>query len=175
MMRYHLAICVVAFTPATVAAQDQIHMLNTFGEAITVWFWPDQTHEWIRPALYMPSNARVDVNLTSPGSYYIVVRDQADRDVHVGWRDLHQVSKKVRDGLILLDALYVPEQRTETSTVMVQKTEIVTGPDGKKHRVTRMVPEQRTRTFTAYRKEMQLKIRSGDRVISIDDVSPKQR
>jgi hypothetical protein len=100
------------------------------------------------------------VDLDHEGLFYIVLRDEEKRAIHVGWRDLKAAAETLApppDGVaeLSLSVAVVNEERTSSYTVSVPVSEIktkVVEVDGVErevtYEVTRMVSEERTRSYT---------------------------
>jgi hypothetical protein len=147
-----LAICVVSVIGVSdkVYAQANpliIKYVNGLDESIQLWFQPKGSREFIRPPVGIgPKGERaVSVSNKHTGKRYIVMRDEAQRDTHIGWVDIESVAASTSP-VLLIEGETVFEQKEEKFTTQVPVQEVVIGPDGQPKTITRFQSEHRTRT-----------------------------
>src|SRR5438105_1309941 len=110
-----LLLVVTLVTPS--ASADEVRFVNTVDEPYTVWLKSEQSDRWLRPELFLPRRSVVPVQIVRPGKHYLLVRDMAGRETHIGWVDLHAIAAAGMRTELLVDQLVVYETRTETVTV----------------------------------------------------------
>lgn len=140
-------------------AEPALRIRNDSSKAWSLLMYSETGKTWLPPT-FLPRRQAVKVDLSNAGRFYLVLRDDGDRDSHLGWRDLHAVAQRLAgppDGMaeLALSTRLVSEQREQTYTVQVPVSETRTRTllvDGvekqEEYVVTRMVPETRTRTVT---------------------------
>jgi hypothetical protein len=99
----------------------QVRLTNTINEQVSVWI-QTEVKQWVRPELYMPRRGSVGLNLATEGKYYIVLRDNVNRDTHIGWIDFHKIAR-VPKAELLIDQFFVTEKFTYTVTIPVTVSE----------------------------------------------------
>lgn len=99
----------------------QVQLKNTIDEQLSVWI-QTEAKKWVQPPLYMTRRGSAVINLGTPGKYYIVLRDNVNRDTHIGWIDFHKIAR-VPKAELLIDQLVVTEQFTYMVNETVTYTE----------------------------------------------------
>ncbi len=103
----------------------------------------------------------IAVSTQYKGKRYIVVRDEANRDTHIGWVDLEAIAKSSKP-VMLIDGLYVAEQSDQVYTIDVPYTEVRKGADGRDYTVTLARRESRIRTVEVKKRDgFALRVCSG--------------
>jgi hypothetical protein len=148
----------------------EIRFVNTLGEPVYLWFWPELKKQWVRPAVYLPRQGAQTVAFETPGKRYLVLRDQAQRDTHLGWVDVHRIAPQLPRGELLLDVLYVYETRVRTSVVCKSVPHTRFRRDGTVETIWRRVCEQREESYKVARPtDVRLMVRVGTGKQTLDD------
>jgi hypothetical protein len=136
-----------------------IKFVNSLDEAIELWFRPESSSKYIKPTLGLGPKVTKSIPLSDryPGRRYIVMRDEANRDTHIGWVDLEAIASS-RSPVVLIDGIVVTEQRTQQYTVAVPVYESVIGPDGRPRTVKKYRSETRERTVNVYLRVPRLRV-----------------
>jgi len=165
---------------AAPSTQKRLQIFNDSSTAWYLWICPERGKQWLKPQ-FLPRQQRVPVELDHEGLFYIVLRDESKRAVHLGWRDLRAAAEKLAtppDGVaeLSLSVAVVNEERTNTYTVQVSVAQTVTRiveVDGVKREVEvevkRMVPEERTRTTLVAIARPALSGRVAGKEVSFDE------
>ncbi len=103
-------------------AIDSIRIRNDCNQPWQLWMYVDARKAWSRPELFLPRKSSVKVNLAAPGRYYLVLRDEAKRDSHYGWVDLHRVARERPNDVVALTTVLETKTREETYTVNEPQT-----------------------------------------------------
>lgn len=174
------ALLVAGRCQAAPVAQRRLQIFNDSSTAWYLWICPERGKQWLKPQ-FLPRRQRVPVELDREGLFYIVLRDESKRAIHVGWRDLRAAAERLAtppDGVaeLSLSVAVVNEERTSTYAVQVPVTETVTKiveVDGVKRtveeQVTRMIPEERTRTIVVKTSRPVLSGRVAGKQVSFDE------
>jgi len=121
-----IAIALLQSAPAK--AYDTVIFVNTYGDPVYLWLWPERDKVWRRPPPFLRDSEVKPLTLVSEGRHYLVVKDEAGNEEHFEWIDFHKLVTHAPQEPIRLEQLVQYEQ--EERLVQVQ----------------RLVPEQRTRT-----------------------------
>lgn len=87
---------------AGVAGAAPVQIKNSLGEPVTLWLWTQRSQRWLAPPQYL---VRDGVIILNSDRYYVVLRDQANRDEILGWIDLDEISGRRPDAVIALDQI----------------------------------------------------------------------
>jgi hypothetical protein len=97
-------------------AFDVIRILNNSDQPWSCWMYVESKKAWNNPAFFLAKNAKTEIQLVSPGRFYLVLRDEAKRDQHLGWYDLHKLAQILpEDKTIDLVSVVVTEMPKESS------------------------------------------------------------
>jgi hypothetical protein len=140
-----------------------ITFINDVGESILVYFQPEGARSFLRPPLNLPKSRQIDVPYLSEysGKRYVVVRTEGRVDFHVGWYDLDRIARS-NDPRVLIDKETIYETRTETYTICKPVWEIIIDDFGNRKKISKMVPEERTREHRVKVPKIQLKVGTKD-------------
>ncbi len=134
----------------TTLGQDNrfIKYQNNLDESVEIWFRPESASTYLRPPLVLRPRTELQAQLSSAyrGKRYIVLRDEARRDTHIGWIDLEETAKSAKP-VILIDGIVVTEMRTRQVAVSVPVMKEVTGQDGRRHTVVVYQQEMRSEEY----------------------------
>jgi len=100
-----------------VAAASVIKIKNSYGEPMYVWFWPKVEEQWIRPAMFLPRRQSREFRVTNEGRHYIVLKDLAQREEHIGWYDLRELAATLASTELVLHKI----EKVRTGTRKVAK------------------------------------------------------
>lgn len=157
----------------------RLQIRNDSGNAWFLWMYPEHGKQWRKPQ-FLPRRQAVPVDLQGEGRFYLALRDESDRAIHVGWRDLRAAAEKLAvppDGVaeLSLTTAIVEETREQTYMVSVPRTETViriVEENGVKREVestvTVMVPEHRTRTVSVTTEQVVLRGTAAGRPFTLD-------
>lgn len=122
----------------------------------TLWMYAAHEKKWLAPR-FLPRDQAVGIDLAAAGPFYLVLRDDGDREQHVGWQDLHAAVRELatppdRVAELTLTTTLERRQMTETFAVQVPVQEQVVRTvviNGERKEVTeivtKMVTEERQR------------------------------
>lgn len=126
------------------ALGESLMLRNETGAQAQVWLRPSNSKTFLQPAIRLANSEKKSFEFSSPGKYYVVVRDPTKTDFHIGWLELHAVAKESPDNLVLVKKF----QRTVEKEVQVTKfrqemrTRVL--PDGTIEEITVKVPSVET-------------------------------
>lgn len=174
----------VAFTLQSgdvTASGSVLRIRNDSPQPWSLWMYSEQGRQWLAPT-FLPRKQAVKVDLPAAGRVYLVLRDDGDRDRHLGWRDLHAAAEKLAgppDGVaeLALSTRLVTEQREEAYAVEtpVQETRVRTVVvDGVEREieetVTVMVPRMETRVVSVSTEIVAFSGMRDGEPVDLDDV-----
>ena len=138
-----IAVCVLFAGEAVAGHKVVIH--NMWQQSYQVWFWPRGSTRWLRPPLYLRKLESKKADLDASDPYYVVLRDDAQRDTHLGWIDLKTASQANPGYDIIIEELSEEKEIPYNVTVCSPETRTRTI-DGKPYTYTVNVPHTETRT-----------------------------
>lgn len=140
-------------------AEPALRIRNDSSKAWSLLMYSETGKTWLPPT-FLPRRQAVKVDLSTAGRFYLVLRDDGDRDIHLGWRDLHAAARRLAGppdeiAELALSTRLVSEQREQEYTVQVPvmvtrtSTVVVDGVEKQVEEIiTKTVPETRTKTLT---------------------------
>ena len=97
------------------SSAQQIRVINDYGERVELWQFVKA--DWDQPPLRLLRNGDGYVDLTRPGKYFLLLRDSAQRDRDIGWKDLHPIYEIDHNASLRLNQLFVSETRIRLFTI----------------------------------------------------------
>lgn len=185
--RWVLIVTVAALASFGRAAPDAVpdggvlRIRNDSPHPWTLWMYAANEKKWLEPR-FLPRERAVGIELAAAGPYYLVLRDDGDREQHIGWQDLHAAVRALatppdRVAELALTTAVERRQMTETYTVQVPVTEQVVRTiviDGEQKEitetVTKMVTEERMRGVQVQVEVAALRGMRGGEPVDLADV-----
>lgn len=169
-LSFIVASFLVTFLSSEAIGQPPLHIVfvNDVGESLLVYFQPESASSFLKPPLNLPKNRQVDVPYLSQytGKRYVVVRTEGRVDFHLGWYDLDRIARS-NDPRVLIDKETLYEMRSETYTICKPQWEEIIDQFGNRRRISKMVPEERTRERRVEVRRIRLKVmtRNGWQIV----------
>lgn len=161
---FHELLCLVLVASGNLLAEDKqitssVKYTNGLSESVTIWFQPQSATTYLRPPLAIGPHSTQSSPIDSKhkGKRYIVVRDESNRDTHVGWVDVEAIAKS-KTPIMLIDGVEIVESVTQVYTVNIPVYETRIGSDGRPYQVTLCRQELRTRQVQVSRHLVHLKV-----------------
>jgi len=85
------ALVVVLWLCAKSSGAEAVEIVNTMPEPVYIWVM-QTSGRWESP-VYAGRGGVAKVPLGNPGKYYVNIRDSHNRDLPVGWVDLHELAE----------------------------------------------------------------------------------
>ena len=144
----------------------EITFSNQLDEPISLWFQPEGADRFLRPPVFLgpkPNGEKtVPLSQAHRNKRYIVIRDKANEDTHVGWVDLERIASS-KTPVMLVAGVVVVRNCVVPYTVATTVRDEEISPDGQVRWVPRVVTEQRTKTLSVQQRKLKLMVQVGDR------------
>lgn len=166
-----LLLLTALLAPGADGAKVAIH--NDSNQAWRIWFYVESKKGWSQPEMFLGRNSEDVVRLGEPGRYYLVLRDEAKRDNHIGWVNFHKLAERLPPGASL-ELSTVAETRTKEIVYTVYKdvaqtkTVIINGQAVERTYYVK-VPEQMVKTQTMTVMVPRIGVRVGEKVFDLTE------
>src|SRR5438552_1203668 len=94
----------IAIYVGSANAQNTLIVKNDTNGFMQLWVWKEQNSRWDHPPMGITRGQEKYLDTATRGKYYLVARDDAQRDFHMGWFDFHDLKAPKLE--LLLNKVY---------------------------------------------------------------------